>query len=146
MFVPQTYDKSLWRYIAFCTHPSNEFVTKVARNPASQSLRMPSDTRIEQIGTLCLSITLRIGLKTQILSLGLEYRHAQLYSYTAQFFHLLLFRRYGATSIIRKSMTSIVRKIRHIHWVLGKLSVYLAVSCLNQFRQLTAKYTDTGYR
>ena len=28
VFVPQTYDIPLWRYIAFCTHPSNEFVTK----------------------------------------------------------------------------------------------------------------------
>ena len=67
---------------------------------------------------------------------------------------------YSATSIIRKSMTSIIRKIRHFHWVLGRLSVYLAVSCLNQwvlgklsvylavsclnwFRQLTAKYSDS---
>ena len=38
---------------------------------------------------------------------------------------------YSAPSIIRKSITSIIRKIRHIHWVLGKLSVYLAISCLN---------------
>ena len=72
MFVAQTYDVPLWRYIAFCTHPSNEFVTNVTDNPASQSLRMPSETRIEQIGTLYLSITLRIGLKTQTLSLGQE--------------------------------------------------------------------------
>ena len=92
MFVPQTYDVPLWKYIAFCTHPSNEFVTKVTNNPASQSPRMPSEIRIEQIGTLYLSITLRIGLKTQTLSLGLEFqstidisqqRHAQLYSFTA---------------------------------------------------------------
>ena len=50
---------------------------------------------------------------------------------------------YSAPSIIRKSITSIIRKIRHIHWVLGKLSVYLAVGCLSWFRQLTAKYTDS---
>ena len=74
MFVPQSYDIPLWRYIAFCTHPSNEFVTKVTDNPASLSLRMPSETRIEQIGTLYLSIALRIGFKTQTLSLGLEYQ------------------------------------------------------------------------
>ena len=50
---------------------------------------------------------------------------------------------YSAPSIIRKSITSIIRKIRHIHWELGKLSVYLAVSCLNRLRQPTAKYTDS---
>ena len=30
-----------------------------------------------------------------------------------------------------KTVLIIVWKIRHIHWVLGKLSVYLAISCLN---------------
>ena len=97
MFVPQTYDVPLWRYIAFCTHPSNEFVTKVTNNPASQSLRMPSETRIEQIGTLYLSITLRIGFKTQTLSLGLKYQsttpcsivfiYCSIFSFTAQFYY-----------------------------------------------------------
>ena len=37
---------------------------------------------------------------------------------------------YGAGPFIRKSISSIVRKIRHIHWELGKLSVYFAAFIL----------------
>ena len=37
---------------------------------------------------------------------------------------------YSARPFIRKSNSSIIRKIRHIHWELGKLSVYFAQSYL----------------
>ena len=136
MFVSQTYDVPLWRYIAFCTHPSNEFVTKVTNNPASQSLRMPSETRIEQIGTLYLSITLRIGLKTQTLSLGLESQSTPLCSIVFIYCSILFIYCYSAVTGLHPKRA----------WCCQSLSVCYIYGCtliVNAPAQLKIQYLSS---